>query len=185
MIPNSAHFELLSQQTSMLTVLTCAVKHGRRSDGHTAGQPPLLQATKPAGEEKIFFEAVYVLVTFLLAPFHQNLSLDSSPLLNSPVSTLEEGTVRDLLAAELCTTTSDQKEFVSNMWICLTCLYNQFSLPPPPSSLIRPSSLLPPPTARMNMYQLAVSSIFWPSLGGTMQLSGFSRMGLTFTPRTT
>lgn len=43
----------------------------------------------------------------------QNLSLDSSPLLNTPVKDLEEEVVRDLLTAELCTTSTDQKEFVS------------------------------------------------------------------------
>ena len=43
----------------------------------------------------------------------QNLSLDSSPLLNTPVKDLGEDAVRDLLTAELCTTTTDQKEFVS------------------------------------------------------------------------
>ena len=47
------------------------------------------------------------------------MSLESSPLLNSPVSELEAGAVEELLAVERCTTEADKKEYVTYTEILL------------------------------------------------------------------
>ena len=64
--------------------------------------------------------------------------MESSPLLNSLVSDLEDGTVQELLAAERCTTETDKKDYVIAAAVSLSpsaCVF-----PPPPHLFISPLS---------------------------------------------
>ena len=92
------------------------------------------------------------------------MSLEASPLLNSLVSDLEEGTVQELLAAERCTTESDKKDYVMS-----AVFQSRLSL----FLLLR---MLWCPQER--------SSISWRLWGGTTQQSGCSRTEPLHIPRT-
>ena len=97
----------------------------------------------------------------------QNVTLEASHLLNSPVSDLEDGTVQELLAAERCTAEADKKDYVMAADLRPNSLYLSFS----------PLRMLSSPREH--------SYISWHSSGGTMQLNGFSKMELSLTLKIT
>ena len=79
--------------------------------------------------------------------------MEGSPLLNSLVSDLEDGTVQELLVAERCTTETDKKDYVIAAAVSsLTLSFCQrLSSPPslhfPPLSLSRSACVIPLPTS--------------------------------------